>query len=410
MSPESGEAPWRYSVSTFRTPHFPALWTSNLLHFTGWSAQAVILQWLVTSLTDSRTIIGLVLFVQGAVVLLASPIAGVAVDRLPRRSILVIGRFALALLLFSIAFAVARDWITIWQLLIAVGIASLITALMNPATQTYVLDVVPPDRAQSAVSLNAAGSVLGQTGGPLAGAALLAAFGFTGAYSSTGGLLVIAAIGLLAVGVRGGNTTREDPAPWWSDFREVLVYVVRHPGLRLVFLACAMSVFNGAIAVMRPVFARHVLEVGSTGYGALAAASGAGGLIAAVVLAARPPLARTGPVIVGSMLAFAVAILLYAFAFSYAWCLALELFAGFAAQLWMVSTYSGVQMAVPERMRGRVMGLVFMLVTGAQLGALLIGLLADAIGDQLAMGVFGLIPTIALTVLLVRGRRELRAL
>jgi MFS family permease len=410
MSPESQVAPWRYTLATFRIRHFPALWTSNLLHFTAWFGQSVILQWLVTSLTDSRTIIGLVLFVQGAVVLLASPVAGVAADRLPRRSILIVGRLALAALLFAIAFAVAQNWVTIWQLLVAVGIASLVTALMNPATQTYVLDVVPRDRAQSAVSLNAAGSVLGQTGGPLAGAALLAALGFTGAYVSTGFMLVFGALGLLAVGVSGRSPARQEPTPWWHDLRDVLRYVARHPALRLVLLACAMSAFNGAIAAMRPIFARHVLEVGSTGYGALAAASGAGGLLAAIGLAARPPLARPGPVIVGSMLAFSVAIFLYAFAFSYAWCLALELIAGFAAQLWMVSTYSGVQMAVPEEMRGRVMGLVFMLVTLAQLGALFVGLLADAVGDQLAMGIFGFVPSVALTFLLVRGYRELRTL
>ena len=84
-----------------------------------------------------------------------------------------------------------------------------------------------------------------------------------------------------------------------------------------------------------------------------------------------------------------------------------QITAGVAGQLWMVSTYSGVQMAVPEEMRGRVMGLVFMLVTLAQLGALLVGMLADGIGDQLAMGIFGLIPSVALALLLVRGRRDL---
>lgn len=410
MPPEAAETPWHYTLATFRLRHFPALWTSNLLHFTAWNAQSVILQWLITSLTDSRTILGLSLFVQGAVVLLTSPLAGVAVDRLPRRRILVTGRLALAALLFAIAYSVARDSISIWQLLVAVGVASVITALMNPATQTYVFDVVPADRAQSAVSLNAAGSVLGQTGGPLAGAALLTAFGFVGAYSSTGALLAIAAIGLLAVDVRGQHTLRDNAEPWWNDLREALRYVAHHRALRLVMLACAMSIFNGAMAAMRPVFARHVLEVGSAGYGALAGASGAGGLIAAVILAARPPLARPGLVIVSSMLAFSVSILLYAFAFGYAWCLALELLSGFAGQLWMVSTYSGVQMAVPENMRGRVMGLVFMLVTLAQLGALFIGLLADAIGDQLAMGIFGLIPAVALALLLAWGHRDLRTL
>jgi MFS family permease len=83
---------------------------------------------------------------------------------------------------------------------------------------------------------------------------------------------------------------------------------------------------------------------------------------------------------------------------------------GVFGQLWMVSTYAGVQMAVPPEMRGRVMGLVFMLVMFAPLGGLFVGMLADQIGDQLALGVFGGIPTLVLTAILAFGYRDLRKL
>jgi hypothetical protein len=44
------------------------------------------------------------------------------------------------------------------------------------------------------------------------------------------------------------------------------------------------------------------------------------------------------------------------------------------------------------------------------MGGLGAGMLADAIGDQGAMAVFGAIPTFALAALLALGRRELRRL
>ena len=66
---------------------------------------------------------------------------------------------------------------------------------------------------------------------------------------------------------------------------EGFVYVWKDRGLRLVILACAMALFNGALGPMRPVFARFVLEVGEVGLGGMAAASGAGTILSAIALA-----------------------------------------------------------------------------------------------------------------------------
>jgi hypothetical protein len=76
----------------------------------------------------------------------------------------------------------------------------------------------------------------------------------------------------------------------------------------------------------------------------------------------------------------------------------------------MVATFTGIQMAVPEEMRGRVVGLVYMVVMLAPMGALLVGMLADAVGDQLAMGIFGVIPTLLLLAILAFGWRSLAEL
>jgi hypothetical protein len=187
----------------------------------------------------------------------------------------------------------------------------------------------------------------------------------------------------------------------------VLAYVAANRPLRLALLACTLAVFNGSLTAMRPIFARHVLGVGSLGYGSLAGAAGLGGLATAFALALLPPFSRPGLAIVASMLGFSVSCFLYAFAFSYEYLLAIEFMSGVWGQIWMVSTFSGFQMAVPETMRGRIVGLVFTLAMLAPMSQLGIGLLADAVGDQLAMGIFGAIPTLVLGALLLRGRRAL---
>lgn len=367
-------------------------------------------QWLVTSLTESRAVVGLVGFVQGAAVVLTSPLAGVAVDRLSKRHLLMAGRLGIAALVCAMAALIAAERIEIWHILVASVVGGLLTALMQPATQTYVFDVVRREHLQSAVSLNAGANSLAQTAGPALGGLLVGVVGFVGAYVSSALGLLLAA-GLL-VGIPVLGQPREDAgrSHWWADLRAGLSYVASHPPVRLVLIACSMSIFNGAVAVMRPIFARHVLQVDAVGYGTMAGAAGLGGLLTAIVVASLRPARRPGPWIVGSMLVFALLIVLYALAFSFEYILVIELLTGVAGQVWMVSTFTGLQMAVPEDMRGRVVSLVFTVVMLAPMGGLGAGMLADAIGDQGAMAVFGAIPTLALTALLVLGYRELRRL
>ena len=407
--PESG-SPWSHAGDTFRIPHFFTLWSSNLIQFVSAFVYTVLLGWLVTSLTESRTVVGLVGFVQGGVMLLASPLAGVAVDRLSKRRLLVIGRLGLAGVVAAIAVLVAGGRIEIWHILVASVVGGLLTALTQPATQTYVYDVVRRRHLQSAVSLNAGATSVAHTAGPLLGGALVGAIGFVGAYVSAAAGLVLSALLLLSIPVMGRADEPASPAHWASDLRQGLAYVWTHPPVRLVLIACSLSVFNGAVAAMRPIFARHVLGVDAVGYGAMAGAVGLGGLVTAVVMAGLPSVRRPGPWIVASMLAFALLIVLYAFAFSFEYILVIELLSGVAGQIWMVSTFSGLQMAVPGDMRGRVVSLVFTVVMLAPVGGLFVGLLADGIGDRWALGIFGIIPAAVLAGLLVGGYRTLRRL
>ena len=100
-------------------------------------------------------------------------------------------------------------------------------------------------------------------------------------------------------------------------------------------------------------------------------------------------------------------VLLYSLAFSLPYLMVIEFLAGLCAQLWQISTFGGLQMAVPEEMRGRVMGIVFMLAQFALVGSVFVGRLADGIGDQPALAVFGVIPALAMLAILVFGHRTL---
>ena len=213
---------------------------------------------------------------------------------------------------------------------------------------------------------------------------------------------------MLTIPIAGRASSQGERRSPWADMREGYAYVRERPALVLALVACAMALFNGALGPMRPIFARHVLKVGEWEFGMLSAANGFGTFVAALGAMFRPPQRNVGILITVTMLGYAFGLFLYSFAFSYAWALGVEVWLGFTGQLWNVVAVVGFQLAVPEAMRGRVLSMVFTLAQLGFVGAFVVAALADAVGDQLALGLFGAIPTVLLTGILVFGWKTLK--
>lgn len=393
-------------LATLGIPYFGRVWLANVLQFLGTTVQLFTLQWVVTDMTTSRGILGLVISVQGAAVALASPAAGVAADRLPKRELLIWGRLGLCASVVAMTVMTYLDWLELWHVFVFAAGVGLLGALFQPTALTYVFDVVGRERAQSAVALNSAGIGLGQMAGPALAGMLVAGIGVVGSWLSAAAGLAAAAFLLVAIPIRGAPTANGARSPS-SELVEGFRFVLRTPPVLLALLACSMAFFNGALMAMRPAMARFVLDVGSEGMGLMAACAGLGNLLGAIGASALPEFRRPGLAITVSMLAFATCTLFYSFAFSLPYVLVVEFASGVVAQFWQISAFSGLQLAVPEAMRGRVMGILFTTSQLAQVGGVFVGMLADQVGDQIAIAVFGTVPIVFLTGLLVFGYRTL---
>ncbi|MCA9505433.1 MAG: MFS transporter [Spirochaetaceae bacterium] len=402
------------AAETFRLPHYGRLWTSNVVQFVCFQVLFLAMQWLVTSMTPLRSAVGLIGFVQGGTIALASPMAGVLVDRRAKRDLITIGRIGLATISIAVGTLAFSGAIAYWQIVVFSVLGGLLTSVLSPATQTFVVDVVGRRRTHHAISLNAVGASFGMMGGGALGGFLLGAAGVFPTFLMAGLGVVLSAIVVRSIPVAGRSLASAEAGATASsplaDLREGFAYVRARPPLLLALLACAMAVFNGALNPMRIFFARDVLDVGAEGLGWMAGVNGVGTLAAAVLAILRPPQRHLGILIAGTMLAFATGLVLYSFAFSFGWVLGVEGWLGFTGQLWNISALIGFQLAVPEAMRGRVLSMVFTLAQLGFLGVLGVGALADLVGDQTALFVFGAIPTVLLTGLLVFGWRTLEAM
>ncbi len=404
---EAGRTGIQEAIETFRLPFYGRLWSSNLIQFICFHVLFLAMQWLVTSLTDLRMAVGFIAFVQGGTIALLSPMAGVVVDRQPKRNLIVFGRLGLALVAMTIGLLVWADVIAYWQLLLMSVVGGLLASVLSPATQTFVVDVVGRNRTEHAISLNAIGSSFGTIGGAALAGVLVGAVGLVSTFLSAALGVVIAALIVVTIPIEGRAKRSEATSPL-RDFKDGFAYVRARPPLLLALLCCAMALFNGAISPMRVVFARHVLEVGAEAFGMMSGAHGIGTMVAALAVTLRPPSRNFGPLIAGTMFLYAVGLLLYSFAFSFEWILAVEGLMGFAGQLWHICALIGFQLAVPAEMRGRVLAMVFTLAQLGFVGGLVVSALADLAGDQLALAIFGAIPTFLLGGILVFGWKTLK--
>ena len=381
-------------------------WIGQAVSSVGSWMQSVGLSWLVLELTGSPFRLGLVSALQFGPLLLFAAVAGVVVDRTPKRRLLLSTQMALMLPALVLAGLVWTGWIRYWHVAALAGAIGLVNALDMPTRQSFIVEMVGREDLLNAIALNSASFNTARVVGPALGGLLIARYGTAVAFLLNG-LSFLAVLLTLAV-VRAGS----DPRPRrGTTIREELAdgvrYATRTPLVALILgLVFAVSTFAMNHGVLVPLFAREVLHEGVRVFGLLMASLGAGAVVGAIVGTTlgytRPPLAAV--VIPG--LGVAVGILSLAFVRDLALA-ALVLFVVGALQIvFQNGCNTIVQMTVPDDLRGRVMGVYMMVFAGATpVGASLIGSVAEGAGVPAACLVGGGLALLGVLVQLARWRR-----
>jgi MFS family permease len=178
----------------------------------------------------------------------------------------------------------------------------------------------------------------------------------------------------------------------WNDMREGASYAWHHAGLRAVLLTVALLTFFGRpYAQFLPVFARDVFAVGPQGLGLMVTAPALGSIAAGAVLAlwSSIPVVRT--FLVGAA-GLGAALVAFCVTQSFGLGLVFLFVVGMCQSGATTLANTRVQELADERLRGRVMSLFMTATWGAwRIGALPLGLAAEAWGAPLAVGVSGAI-------------------
>src|SRR5262245_11535078 len=376
--------------SALRHRNYRLFFAGQLISVIGSWMQTTALSWLVVSLTGSAFKLGLVNVCQFAPVLVLGLFAGVVVDRVPKRTLLLATQSAAAVFAAVLAILDGGGHVQLWHVyVLGLGIG-VVNAFDMPARQAFVVEMVGKEDLTNAIALNSSIFNAGRLIGPAIAGVLVASFGtaLCFALNAISFLAVIAGLFLMRI----TPVRVERTGTGLSRLREGLAYVRSTPiVLTTVVMAGFVATFGMNFNVWVPLLAKQEFAVGADGFGIMLSALGLGSLGGALSLAffgrgARPGVMLTTAAVMG----IAELLLAIAAGLSAPIVVALVLLPvmGFAMTSTMAMANTTVQTSTPNDLRGRVLSVYLTVFAGsAPFGALLAGGAASQFGTATSIAI-----------------------
>ena len=355
----------------YRNRNFLLLWCGQFVSQMGDRIAAVALPWLVYRHTGSALGTGLVLALYTLPYVLLGTIAGVLVDRVNKRTLMMLTDAARGLLMLAVPLLAEVSLVAVYVL--AFMVASL-AVLFDPAKLAIVPEIVSAPRLLRANSLlSTAENVTevvgyGFAGILLASVSTLTAFRIDAlTYAGSAAALAFMAYHPAhhAIPSRARSVAQ--------DARDALLYLGNHRGLLAnTLISVAAAAGAGATYPLIFLFAVRELDGGPKAFGYLEAALGLGFFIGSLALAGAARRVRKGTTMIVGLTLTGTGVVLMALTTSMWSAAAVLLLVGVVNASALIAIDTFVQEAVPERLRGRVWGTRLTLTQGTYALAVLV--------------------------------------
>jgi MFS family permease len=375
----------RRAVSSLAVPNYRRYFAGQVISVSGNWMQQVAVLWLMVKLTGSGVSVGLTAGLQFVPILLFGAWGGLIADRLPKRRVLMVTQALMALPAVLLWVMTAAGSITPLIVYALVFLRGAVNAVDNPARQSFVSELVGPDRVVNAVSLNAVVVQSGRIIGPATAGAVIAFAGVSTCFA----LNALSFVAMLVALARMDPSQLHAVAPAArrakGELRAALRHVRQAPGL---WIPLAMMALVGTLSfnfqVLMPLLASETWHGTAATYALLTAAMAVGSVAGALASGAR---GRVSPrLLVVSAVGFGVLELAAALAPSLPLQVAALVALGAVTVTFSAGVNSTIQLAAAPAMRGRVMALYSIVFLGSTpIGAPLVGWLAQVADPRAGM-------------------------
>jgi MFS family permease len=374
---------------------------------TAMNMQMVARSWFMYELTGSAVMLGVVGLGSALPMLTVSLLGGVLADRLRKKSILVAGQFASAVVAFGIAVSISVGAIAWVHLFVAALFQGLVLALMMPARQALIYELVGANTLMNAIALNSAAMNFIRLTAPAFAGFFIAFWNIEGVYYIMTGLYVIGF--MFALRLPRTGTARRQKSTTTQELTEGLRYIRNNADvLAILVLTLLATILSMPYLFLLPIFTRDIFLVdvsifgqltswpligsfllalgeSSARQGLLISVSGLGALAGSLAVASMSNRKR-GLIFLLSLLLTGVS--LVAFSATGSYLLALIFFVvmgiGQAGRLALSNTL--LLSNTDDIHQGRVMSVYMMNWGITMVGVFFVSILADRVGVQLAVG------------------------
>jgi MFS family permease len=344
--------------------------------------------WLVlTGLTHhDASAVGAVMALQFAPQLLLLPWTGVAADRFPQRTLLIVTQATMGVLALGLGCVTVAGAVQLWHVYVFAFLFGCAAAFDAPVRQTFVAELVGDADLANAVSLNSTSFNAARMIGPAISGLLIASVGVGWAFVVNGVsfVAVLLSLSLIRPGALRLNARAHRAT---GGFVAGLRYVGTRPDLMAILVILFLiGTFGLNFQIFISTMAVGVFHTDAGGYGALSSIMAIGTVAGALIGAGRKQ-PQFGALLIGAVM-FGLGCAGAAVAPSYGLFGAALVVIGVAALTLTNTSNSLMQLSTEPAMRGRVMALrVGVALGGTPIGAPIVGWVADAFGARWALGV-----------------------
>jgi MFS family permease len=392
--------------STFvamRHRNYQLYFGGQLISNIGTWMQIIAQAWVVYQIGHSELTLGLVAFASAIPTLLISPWGGVVVDRVSRRTLLMLTQSGAMLLAFVLAALTFTNVIKEWHVIVLAALLGVVNAFDAPARQSIVPELVGKRDLPNAIALNSLMFNSARVIGPAIAGMMLAVVGAAWCFTLNGISFLAVLIGLWLMKLPPHQNIQHTTSPWQQLVSGVQYAAGNREISGLILLSLVFSLFGISYFTVMPAFVEKILHQGAVAYGWVNAASGLGAVTGALILANRASNGKRGQLLVFTNILFPLVLIAFSFTTFYPLSLVLAygLGAGFMVQFTTINTL--LQTRVEDKFRGRVMGLYTITFFGfAPFGNLMIGALGEKLGLSFAMTLFAVLSLILSRIVLMK--------
>ncbi len=382
VATERTESRFAHAWRALRHRNFKLFVSGQSLSLIGTWMTRLATSWLVYRLTGSALLLGVVGFSGQILTFVLAPFAGVWVERMDRRKLLVWTQTLAGLQSLTLAGLTLYRIINITDVIVLASLQGLINAFDMPGRQAFLVQMV--DEKQdlgNAIAINSSIVNLARLVGPALAGLVIAWLGEGYCFLIDGISYGAVILSLLMMRVRPSGFARPATS-MLLQMKEGWAYVSTFKPIRTILLLFALSNLMGMpFTVLLPIFAGKILHGGAHTLGFLTGASGAGALVSALSLAVRKSVRGLTTMIQIASAMFGVGLILLGFSHVLWLSMLMLTVVGFGMMQGMAASNTVIQTLVPEDKRARVMSYYTMAFVGmAPFGSLLAGYLAHHFG------------------------------